>query len=167
MYGKLDQPLLQCVCVCVCQLLSCVLFFATSWTVACQAPMPMGFSRQEYWSGQLFPSPADLPDSGTEPRFPALQADSLLPEPPGKPLIQSRYTQVRRSRYCTLTDLFFQSLNKYLSSAQPVNATPQKEISISDKCSKLKAVTSSSFKQTNSYKHPRRGFKKTSQEKGC
>ena len=44
----------------------------------------MAFSRQEYWSGQPFPSPGDLPDPGTEPRSPALQADSLPSEPPGK-----------------------------------------------------------------------------------
>ena len=43
-----------------------------------------GFSRQEYWSGLPFPSPGDLPDSGIEPTFPALQVDSLLSEPPGK-----------------------------------------------------------------------------------
>ena len=46
----------------------------------------MEFSRQEYWNGLLFPSPGDFPGSGIEPRFPALQADSLLSEPPGKPL---------------------------------------------------------------------------------
>ena len=45
----------------------------------------MGFSRQEYWSGLPFPSPGDLPDPGIEPKSPALQADSLPPEPPGKP----------------------------------------------------------------------------------
>ena len=44
----------------------------------------MGFSRQEYWSGLPFPSPEDLPDPGIEPRSPALQADALLSEPPGK-----------------------------------------------------------------------------------
>ena len=49
------------------------------------APLFMGFSRQEYWSGFPFPSPGDLPDSGIKPRFPALQADPLLTEPPGKP----------------------------------------------------------------------------------
>ena len=54
-------------------------------TVARQAPLSMGFSRQEYWSGLPFPSPADLPNPGTEPRSPALQVDSLLSEPPGKP----------------------------------------------------------------------------------
>ena len=55
------------------------------WTVACQAPLSMGFSSQEYWSGLPFPSPGDLPDPETEPRFPALQGDSLLSEPQGQP----------------------------------------------------------------------------------
>ena len=49
-----------------------------------QAPLSMGFSRQEYWGGLPFPSPEDLPDSGIVPVSPALQADSLLTEPPGK-----------------------------------------------------------------------------------
>ena len=60
--------------------------FATPWTAACQAPLPMEFSRQEYWSGLPFPSPGDLPDPGTKPKSPTLQADSLPSEPPGKPL---------------------------------------------------------------------------------
>ena len=47
----------------------------------------MEFSRPEYWSGQPFPSPGDLPNPGIEPRSPALQADSLPREPPGKPII--------------------------------------------------------------------------------
>ena len=51
--------------------------FATPWTVACQAPLSMGFPRQEYWSALLFPSPGDLPKPGIEPMSPALQADSL------------------------------------------------------------------------------------------
>ena len=61
--------------------------FATPWTVACQALLSMGFSRQEYWSGLPFPSPGDLPDSGIEPGSPALEADALTSEPPGKPLL--------------------------------------------------------------------------------
>ena len=61
-----------------------VQLFMTSWTVAYQAPPFMGFSRQEYWSGLLFPSPGDLPDPGIEPGSPALQADTLPSEPPGK-----------------------------------------------------------------------------------
>ena len=62
-----------------------VRLFATPWTVAHQAPPSMGFSRQEYWSGLLFPSLGDLPDPEIEPRSPALQADTLTSEPPGKP----------------------------------------------------------------------------------
>ena len=54
---------------------------ATPWTTARQAPLPMGFSRQEYWSGLPFPSPGDPPDPGAELRSPTLQADSLLSEP--------------------------------------------------------------------------------------
>ena len=57
----------------------------TPWTVACQAPRSMGFSRQEYWSGLPFPSPGDLSDPGIEPRSPGLQADSLPTELPGRP----------------------------------------------------------------------------------
>ena len=61
------------------------LTLVTPWTVACQAPLSMGFSRQEYWSGLLFPSPGDPPNLGIEPRSPVLQVDSLLIEPPGNP----------------------------------------------------------------------------------
>ena len=64
--------------------LSRVQLFATPWTVAYQAPLSMGFSRQEYWSGLPFPSPGDLPDPGIEPGSPALEADALTSEPPGK-----------------------------------------------------------------------------------
>ena len=65
--------------------LSHVRLFATPRAVAHQAPPSMGFSRQEYCSGLPFPSPGDLPDPGIEPRSPALQADALISEPPGKP----------------------------------------------------------------------------------
>ena len=64
--------------------LSRVRLFATPWTVAHQAPPSMGFSRREYWSGVPFPSLGDLPDPGIEPRSPALQAEALTSEPPGK-----------------------------------------------------------------------------------
>ena len=53
----------------------------------CQAPLFMGFSRQEYWNGLSFPSPGDLPDLGIEPRSPALQVDSLPTELQGKPQV--------------------------------------------------------------------------------
>ena len=71
-----------------------VQLFATLWTVACQAPLSMEFSRQEYWSGFKkkkkywsglpFPSPGDLPNPGIEPGSPALQADALFSEPSEK-----------------------------------------------------------------------------------
>ena len=64
--------------------LSHVQLFATPWTVAHQAPPSVGFSKQEYWSGLLFPAPGDLPDPGIEPGSPALQADALLSESPGE-----------------------------------------------------------------------------------
>ena len=51
--------------------------FVTPWTVVCQAPLSMAFSRQDYWSGLPFPSTGDLPHPGIEPKSPALQADSL------------------------------------------------------------------------------------------
>ena len=57
----------------------------TPWTVAHQAPLSMGFSRYEYWSGLPFSSPGDLPNPEIEPRSPALQADSLPTELQGKP----------------------------------------------------------------------------------
>ena len=53
-------------------MLSCVRLCVTPWTVACQAPLSIGFSRQEYWSGLLFPPPGDLPHQGTELMSPAL-----------------------------------------------------------------------------------------------
>ena len=58
---------------------------ATPWTVAHQSPVSMGFSRQEYWNGLPCPPQGDLPNPGIELRSPALQVDSLLSEPPGKP----------------------------------------------------------------------------------
>ena len=67
------------------KLLSGVRLFGTPWSVAYKAPLSMEFPRQEYWSGLPLPSPGHLPHPGIEPRSPALQADYLLSEPPGKP----------------------------------------------------------------------------------
>ena len=67
--------------ICHCQ----VQLFVNPWTVACQAPLSMGFFRQEYWSGLPFPSPGDLPDPGMEPGSTALQSDSTLSEPQVNP----------------------------------------------------------------------------------
>ena len=58
----------------------------TPWTVACQAPLSIGFSWQEYWSGLPFPPPGDLPDPGIKLRSPALAGRFFISEPPGKPV---------------------------------------------------------------------------------
>ena len=76
----------KCVCM-YAQLLSCARLFVTP-RLLCQAPLSMGFPRQEYWSRLPCPPPGDLPDSGIKPMSPAspaLQVDSLSTEPPGKP----------------------------------------------------------------------------------
>ena len=69
----------------------------TPRTVACQVPLSMGFCRQEYWSGLLFPSPGDLPEPRIEPWSPTLQADSLLTELWGKPASHVIYPQLHLS----------------------------------------------------------------------
>ena len=75
----------------VCPTLCCIELFVTSWTVAQQAPLSMGFPKQEYWSGLPLPSPGDLPHPGSNPRLLCLlhwQAGSLPQAPPGKPYPQ-------------------------------------------------------------------------------
>ena len=67
-------------------LLNHVRLIVTLWTVAHQAPLSMGFSKQEYWSGLPFPSPGDFSDPGIKAGSPALQADALSSEPSGKHL---------------------------------------------------------------------------------
>ena len=69
----------------MCVLVSHVRLILTPWTLARQAPLSMEFSRQEYWSVLPFPPPGNLPNPGIKARTPALQADSLPSEPPGKP----------------------------------------------------------------------------------
>ena len=75
--------------VCVLSPFSCVRLFATQWTVACQAPLSVGFSRQEYWSGLPCPHPGDLPGPGIEPAslmFTALAGRFFTKSATGKPL---------------------------------------------------------------------------------
>ena len=78
--------------------LSRVRLFATPWT----SPS-MGFSRQEYWSGLPFPSPGDLSDPGIEPGSPALEADALTSEPPGKPI---KFYLIPNLNSSSLTQIF-------------------------------------------------------------
>ena len=70
----------------VVQSLSLIRFFVTPWTVTRQAPLSVGFSRQEYWSGLSFPSPGDLSDLETEPRSPTLAGRFVTTEPLGNPM---------------------------------------------------------------------------------
>ena len=70
------------------------LTLAIPQTAACQAPLSMGFSRQEYWSGLTYPPPGDFLNQDIKPRSPALQADSLLMELPGKNITVSVYPQM-------------------------------------------------------------------------
>ena len=65
--------------------LSHVQLFATPWTVACQAPLSMGLSRQEYWNELPFPSPGHLPDLGIKIASPSLAGELFTAEPSGKP----------------------------------------------------------------------------------
>ena len=98
-----------------------VQLFVTPWTVAHQAPLSVGFSKQEYWSGLPCPLPGDFPDTGIKPRSPTLQANSLPSEPPGKPEV--KYTawyffQLQSSKQvCWFpdTDIFKASRQKGLS----------------------------------------------------
>ena len=103
---------------------------ATPWTVAHQAPLSMGFSKQEYWSGLPFPSPGDLFDLGIEPRSPALQADSLTTEQPGT---------LHRTPGCVSLLLFSHSVVS--SSATPSTAARQASLSFTVSWTLLKLMS--------------------------
>ena len=78
-------------CMCVCSVASIVSDSESLWTVARQAPLSMGFSRQEYWSGLPFPPLEELPHPGIEPTSltsPALAGRFLITAPPAKPIIE-------------------------------------------------------------------------------
>ena len=85
------------------------------WTVAYQAPLSMGFFRQEYWSGLPFPSPGDHPDPSIKPRSPTLQADALPSEPPRR---GSRYGKETSTR------------SKYKQRKQELNSNPDMRVMV-------------------------------------
>ena len=76
------------------QLLSCVWLFVIPWTIDSQAPLSMGFPKQESWSGLPFPSPGDLPNPGIKPGAPAFQAESLPLSHQGSPEKKDIRTQI-------------------------------------------------------------------------
>ena len=78
----------------VVQSLSHVRLFETPWTVDCLAPLSLGFSRQEYWSGLPCPPPGNLPDPGIESESPALAGRFFTTEPPGKPKVYFTYHKI-------------------------------------------------------------------------
>ena len=80
--------------LCMCELVAQSCPTLHPWTVAYEASLSMGFSRQECWTGLPFPSPEYLPDPGIEPGSPALQAEALLLKPPGKPQKLIRYSML-------------------------------------------------------------------------
>ena len=94
---------------------------ATPWTIAHQALLFMGFSRQEYWNGLPFPSKGDLPNAGIKPRSPALQGDSLLSKPPGKAIhIYDPYItwDTHVPKHCFSYRLLYNSLPCHFSVSQ-------------------------------------------------
>ena len=99
----------------VVQSLSPVRLFASPWTVARHAPLAMGFSRQEYWSGLPFPSPGDLPDPGIEPASPV--RGFFTAEPPGHSyklvLSPSGHRHRRGGRACTHVSTRMESVTDY------------------------------------------------------
>ena len=84
-HSRREQLALWGLFCCCCWVTKSCWLFVTPWTVAHQAPLSMGFSRQEYWSGLPFFSPGDLPNPGTEPESPALAGRVFTIEPPWKP----------------------------------------------------------------------------------
>ena len=85
-------------CACMLSRFSCGLLFATPWTTACQAPLSMGFSRQEYWSGLPSFPPRALPDLCFSCLL-HLQADSLPLVPPGRPFLQPLNSAVEDNKF--------------------------------------------------------------------
>ena len=94
----------MCLRVCMLSRFSCVRLFVTPWSVACQVPLSMGFSRQEHWSGLPCSPLRDLPDPGTEPMSllsPTLAEGFFTTESPGKPSVSMRvYNEGKSIRLC-------------------------------------------------------------------
>ena len=95
------------VSVCVLKSLTCVQLLAIPWIVACQTPLSMEFSRQEYWSGFPFPTPGDLPDPGIEPASPVASAlaggffTTLSPRSPSFSIKKQKIWEIDDGESCT------------------------------------------------------------------
>ena len=105
--------------------LSSVWLFLILWTVACQIPLSMGLSREEYWSGLLFPPLGSFPDPGIEPASPTLQADSLPLSHRGSPYIHVHTNNIYMCMYThthTYTYIYIFIANKYNQKVQEIKA---------------------------------------------
>ena len=120
-------------------LVSRVRLFVTPWTVDHQAPLFMEFFSQEYWSGLSFSSPGDLPNPGIEHRSPALQADSLPSESPGKPSYLLLCNQFSSVQLLSCVQLF----------ATPWPAACQTSLSITNSLSLPKLMSIESVMPSN------------------
>ena len=97
-----NLPVCVCVHACACVHAQSCLTIATSWTIACKAPLSMGLSKQEYWSGLPLLLQGNLPDPGIEPRSPAslaLAGGFFTNEPMGKPKSSLKASQIRSIQY--------------------------------------------------------------------
>ena len=117
---SIPGSILRYICACMLGRFSHAQLIAILWTVACQASLSMRFSRQEYLSGLLFPSPGNLPDSGMEPASPALQMDASLLSHLGSPvrvniaLFHGKcWNLVQYVSLSTSTDFFFIIVHMY------------------------------------------------------
>ena len=99
-------------------LLSSVCHILVLWLVAQLCPTlcyPMGFSREEYWSGLLCPPPGDLPNLWIKPRSPALQVDPLLSEPPGMPMSYTKVSSLLNDKLLKGRNWFHLCVSLYVS----------------------------------------------------
>ena len=141
------------------KLLSHVRLSVIPQTVAYQAPPSTEFSRQEYWRGLPFPAPGDLPDLWIKPRSPALQADALLSELPGKPLFYI-YTYICQKKIHLHLQL--EQSNRHAESKQYTFRERMKagaEVSTGNTRWAVESTTEKSF-QSPGYRHdaPYRGL---------
>ena len=131
--------------LCCAESLSHAQLFVTPWTVAHQAPLSIGFPRQESWSGLPFPSPGDLPDPGIKPRLPALAGGFFTTEPPGKTILsqyklRKKHFIIFKKQKFFLTTLYFQPPIYSTGYQQIKKSEKKKKTSLSLKTSSLESA---------------------------
>ena len=121
--NKSTYKIVKSVCVkreiCVYLIAQLYLTLCYLWTVAHQGPLPIGFSRPEYWSGEPFQSPGDLPDPETEPKSPAVEANSLLSVTLGKRYQEREYLLKVNSFPATYLQFSLQTYSLFFTFLRP------------------------------------------------